>query len=257
MMTKPAKEPFPSAPFAEDVRTIADKVPILFRRHLKAIAEAHSPKPETFEKSPFAWSRSRDRLIDAALERHAAGSIEEIRINSGRPIEVEGPFHCSRDSAFDPAKIAERLKPREIDNGELGKPERIYYALSGPLAVNRTADELLDFIHCMSFAETKAFDRFTGIYFYLLRNEPKIAESYSYSARTEAPQVRYDDILRDYRRALGRHWVPSNPETASCILIERDSRPVRILSFVRPIPAEAILRINERFDEAGQDYEHW
>ncbi len=257
MSTGPAPAPpIPAEAFAEHVCDVADKVPILFHRHLKAIAELHAPRPEEFRSTPSKWAKSRDRVIAAALQKHAGGRLDVVLINSGEPIPVGGPFYRSDHDEFDVPRIVAHLSGRSVDR-RLGKDERATYSLTGPLAESRTRDELADFLHCMSFVETKAFDRITTIYFYLRGVDPDLADSFRYSAKTPPPHVRYDDILDDFRPALGRHWVRGNPETGSCTTINRGAGPVRVLSFVRPIPAEALLRIKRRFDEAGQAFELW
>ncbi len=251
-------EPFPAAAFADHVCELASRLPLLFRRQLKAISELHAPRPQIFTSGWKQWSNARDRVITKALAEYAGERLGVVEVNSGRPVPIEGPIHCSwkNEAAFDVAMIATRMKERAIDK-ELDQHERVYYSPMGPLSEIRPTEALRDVLFQLSFAETKALDHFTGIYLWLLRQEPEVAASYGYSVRARDGEIDYGDILADYRMELDRHWIQGNPETASVIRIDRGFGPIRIISFVRPIPAQALARIERRLSEAGQPFEIW
>jgi hypothetical protein len=251
-------EPFPAAAFVDHACELGQFLPDLSRRHLRTISLIHAPPPSKFTRGWRQWSKARDRVITEALAAHAGERLVMVRVNSGRHVPVVGPIYRSWQdaSAFDAAAVAARLKGREMDDG-LGKSERVYYSPSGPMSEFRPGEALTKVFFQCSFAETKALDRFTSIYLWLLENDPEVAKSYEYAVKACPGEFDNGDILDDYCEELGRHWFPDNAETTSVIRIDRGFGPIRIISFVRPIPAQALARIERRFSEAGQPFEIW
>ena len=251
-------ESFPAAAFADHVCELASRLPLLFRRQLKAISELHAPRPQVFTSGWKRWSNARDRVITKALAEHASGHLAFVEVNSGRPVPIEGPIYCSwkNEAGFDVAMIATRMNERVGDKG-LPQCERVYYSPTGPLSEFQPNESLKENLFTFSFAQTKALDHFTGIYLWLLKQEPEVAASYGYSVRARDGEIAYGDILADYQEELGRHWIQGYPETASVIRIDRGFGPIRIISFVRPIPAPALARIERRLCEAGECFEIW
>jgi hypothetical protein len=248
----------PSA-FITRVCKASSRVPFFTPRHLTELSLYDAPKPDELQE-PRLWGNARTRSIRASLKTpHDEGKLDSTRVNLGKIFPVEGPFFSRSTTSgpeMDVAACAERLNGRPVDRN-LHDDTNIYYSLNENPAVSGTREELKEYFFGLTFIQNKALAQATSIYLHLLRTEPTVAETYRFHPTPPAPLVRFDDILADYRELLDRHWIRGGPETESCIIIDRGAGPVRVLYFVRPIPADALGRIGRRFEQAGQLFELW
>lgn len=252
-----AIKPLPPA-FIERVVKTAHRVPFFTTRHLTELSLHDAPKPDDLQE-PRLWASARARSVRAALQIPLAeGSLGTVLVNLGKLFLVEGPFYRSTPSEpeMDVESIERHLAARP-DDMNLRDVSNIYYGLSRNPAAEGNRERLRQFFFRLSFAENKALAQATSIYLHLLRTEPTVAKTYRFHPSLPADDVRVDDVLAEYSDRFVRHWIPDGMEALSAVTIERGSVPVRVLCFVRPIPAEALLRIKHRFDAAGQAFELW